>query len=63
MAATVTVLMIAHTAFVNSTTLGYGDAVPVERWTLLGSMAAALLFSWSTAVIFEVLRQAMRSRG
>jgi hypothetical protein len=51
--------------FVNCTTLGYGDVVPVERWRLLGPMAAmngALLFGWSTAVIFEVLRQAMRSR-
>ncbi|KLK93443.1 metal transporter [Microvirga vignae] len=52
-------------AFVNYTTLGYGDVVPVERWRLLGPMAAmngVLLFGWSTAVIFEVLRQAMRSR-
>jgi polyferredoxin len=52
-------------AFVNYTTLGYGDLVPVERWRLLGPMAAmngVLLFGWSTAVIFEVLRQAMRSR-
>jgi hypothetical protein len=52
-------------AFVNYTTLGYGDAVPVERWRLLGPMAAmngVLLFGWSTAVIFEVLRQAMHSR-
>ncbi|MGF9761237.1 potassium channel family protein [Microvirga sp. 0TCS3.31] len=51
-------------AFVNYTTLGYGDVVPVERWRLLGPMAAmngVLLFGWSTAVIFEVLRQAMRS--
>jgi len=53
-------------AFVNYTTLGYGDIVPVERWRLLGPMAAmngVLLFGWSTAVIFEVLRQAMRSRN
>jgi Ion channel len=51
-------------AFVNYTTLGYGDVVPVERWRLLGPMAAmngVLLFGWSTAVIFEVLRQALRS--
>ena len=50
-------------AFVNYTTLGYGDVVPVERWRLLGPMAAmngVLLFGWSTAVIFEVLRQAVR---
>ncbi len=52
-------------AFVNYTTLGYGDMVPIERWRLLGPMAAmngVLLFGWSTAVIFEVLRQAVRSR-
>jgi hypothetical protein len=49
-------------AFVNYTTLGYGDVVPVERWKLLGPMTAmngVLLFGWSTAVIFEVLRKAM----
>jgi hypothetical protein len=48
-------------AFVNYTTLGYGDVVPVERWRLLGPMTAmngVLLFGWSTAVIFEVLRRA-----
>lgn len=56
---------VVYFAFVNYTTLGYGDVVPVERWRLLGPMAAmngVLLFGWSTAVIFEVLRQAMRSR-
>ena len=56
---------VLYFAFVNDTTLGYGDIVPVERWRLLGPMAAmngVLLFGWSTAVIFEVLRQAMRSR-
>jgi hypothetical protein len=49
-------------AFVNYTTLGYGDIVPVERWRLLGPMTAmngVLLFGWSTAVIFEVLRKTM----
>lgn len=57
---------VLYFAFVNYTTLGYGDVVPVERWRLLGPMAAmngVLLFGWSTAVIFEVLRQAMHSRG
>jgi hypothetical protein len=52
-------------AFVNYTTLGYGDIVPVEHWLLLGPMTAmngVLLFGWSTAVIFEVLSLAMRSR-
>ena len=49
-------------AFVNYTTLGYGDVVPVRRWNLLGPMTAmngVLLFGWSTAVIFEVLRRAL----
>jgi hypothetical protein len=52
-------------AFVNYTTLGYGDVVPVARWRLLGPMTAMngiLLFGWSTAVIFEVLRNAMHIR-
>ncbi len=49
-------------AFVNYTTLGYGDVIPVERWRLLGpftAMNGILLFGWSTAVIFEVLRRAL----
>jgi Ion channel len=49
-------------AFVNYTTLGYGDIVPNEKWRLLGPMTAmngVLLFGWSTAVIFEVLRKTM----
>ncbi len=53
-------------AFVNYTTLGYGDVVPVERWRLLGPMTAmngVLLFGWSTAVIFEVLRRTMEKGG
>jgi Ion channel len=51
-----------YLAFVNYTTLGYGDIVPVERWRLLGPMTAmngVLLFGWSTAVLFEVLRKTM----
>jgi ion channel len=87
MAATVSVLMAAHSveiavwslvywivgagpagadllyfAFVNYTTLGYGDVVPVEAWRLLGPIAAMngiLLFGWSTAVIYDVLRRTM----
>ena len=50
-------------AFVNYTTLGYGDVIPVERWRLLGpttAMNGVLLFGWSTAVIFEVLRRTAR---
>jgi hypothetical protein len=49
-------------AFVNYTTLGYGDVIPVPAWQLLGPMTAmngVLLFGWSTAVIFEVLRKIM----
>jgi hypothetical protein len=49
-------------AFVNYTTLGYGDVTPIKRWNLLGPMTAmngVLLFGWSTAVIFSVLRSTM----
>jgi len=41
-------------------TLGYGDVVHVPEWRLLGPMAGmngVLLFGWSTAVMFEVLRK------
>ena len=50
-------------AFVNYTTLGYGDIIPVERWRLLGPITAmngVLMFGWLTAVIFEVLRRTAR---
>jgi len=50
-------------AFVNFTTLGYGDLLPVHRWRVLGPMTAAngmLLFGWSTAVLFAVLSRALR---
>jgi hypothetical protein len=53
---------LIYFAFVNYTTLGYGDVIPVERWHLLGPMTAmngVLLFGWSTAVIFEVLRNVL----
>jgi hypothetical protein len=49
-------------AFVNYTTLGYGDIIPVARWRLLGPLTAmngVLLFGWSTAVIFHVLRRSV----
>ena len=52
-------------AFVNYTTLGYGDVIPLQRWQLLGPMTAmngVLLFGWSTAVIFAVLRAVMTSQ-
>ena len=49
---------LIYFAFVNYTTLGYGDVLPVQEWRLLGPMAAMtgiLMFGWSTAVIFDVL--------
>ncbi len=57
---------LIYFAFVNYTTLGYGDVMPVERWHLLGPMTAmngVLLFGWSTAVIFEVLRRTLMTIG
>ena len=57
---------VVYFAFVNYTTLGYGDVTPVERWQLLGPMTAmngVLLFGWSTAVIFEVLRRTMERQA
>jgi len=52
---------LMYFAFVTYTTLG-GDVVPVEHWRLLGPLTAmngVLLFGWSTAVIFEVMRRTM----
>ena len=57
---------LKYFAFVNYTTLGYGDVTPVKRWNLLGPMTAmngVLLFGWSTAVIFEVLRMTLPAGG
>lgn len=54
---------LAYFAFVNYATLGYGDITPLPEWRLLGPVTAlngALLVGWSTAVMFEVLRNAMR---
>ena len=51
-------------AFVNYTTLGYGDILPVKQWRLLGPLAAMngmLLFGWSVAVIYDVLRAVTRT--
>jgi len=51
---------VVYFAFVSYATLGYGDIVPVAEWRLLGPMAAmngVLLYGWSTAVMFEVLRK------
>ena len=44
----------------NYATLGYGDVIPNKEWQLLGPITAmngVLMFGWSTAVIFEVLRR------
>jgi hypothetical protein len=49
-------------AFVNYTTLGYGDITPVQAWRLTGPMTAMngiMMFGWSTAVLFEVLRKTL----
>lgn len=49
-------------AFVNYTTLGYGDITPLQAWRLTGPMTAmngVLMFGWSTAVLFEVLRKTL----
>jgi hypothetical protein len=57
---------LIYFAFVNYTTLGYGDVTPVKEWLLLGPMTAmngVLLFGWSTAVIFDVLRRAMAAES
>lgn len=53
---------LLYFAFVNYTTLGYGDITPVEAWQLTGPMTAMngiLMFGWSTAVLFEVLRKTL----
>lgn len=45
-------------AFVNYTTLGYGNVLPRPQWELIGPMTAmngVLLFGWSTAVLFQIL--------
>ena len=55
---------LLYFAFVNYTTLGYGDVVPLPDWRLLGPLTAmngVLMFGWSTAVMFEVLRRTMAS--
>ena len=51
---------LAYFAFVNYTTLGYGDVTPLKEWRLIGPMTAMngiLMFGWSTALLFEVLRK------
>ncbi|WFU21234.1 potassium channel family protein [Bradyrhizobium sp. CB1717] len=53
---------LLYFAFVNYTTLGYGDITPVPEWRLIGPLTAMngiLLFGWSAAILFEVLRKTM----
>jgi hypothetical protein len=57
---------LLYFAFVNYTTLGYGDVTPVKEWRLVGPMAAMngiLMFVWSTAVLFEVLLKTIEHLG
>lgn len=57
---------LLYFAFVNYTTLGYGDVTPVKAWQLVGPMAAmngVLMFGWSTAVLFEVLLKTIERLG
>lgn len=53
---------VLYFAFVNYTTLGYGDVISVQQWRLIGpttAMCGVLMFGWSTAVIFDVLRRTL----
>jgi hypothetical protein len=53
---------LLYFAFVNYTTLGYGDVTPVPAWRLIGPLTAMngiLLFGWSAAILFEVLRKTL----
>jgi hypothetical protein len=53
---------LLYFAFVNYTTLGYGDITPLQAWRLTGPMTAMngiLMFGWSTALLFEVLRKTL----
>lgn len=48
-----------YSAFVNYTTLGYGDTLQNTRTRLLGPLTAAsgiLMFGWSTALLLYVLQ-------
>lgn len=57
---------LAYFAFVNYTTLGYGDVTPLPGWRLLGPMTAmngVLMFGWSTALIFEALLKTLEQRA
>ena len=50
---------LTYFSFVTYTTLG-GDVVLLEHWRFLAPLTAmngVLLFGWSTAVIFEIMRR------
>ena len=56
---------LLYFAFVNYTTLGYGDMIPVQMWRLIGPITAMngiLMFGWSTAVLFEVMLKSIEVR-
>lgn len=57
---------LLYFAFVNYTTLGYGDITPAREWQLIGPLTAmngVLLFGWSAAILFEVLRKTLEHLG
>jgi len=57
---------VLYFAFVNYTTLGYGDITPVREWRLIGPLTAmngVLLFGWSAAILFEVLLKTLEHLG
>ncbi|MGY8630873.1 potassium channel family protein [Bradyrhizobium sp. 14AA] len=57
---------LLYFGFVNYTTLGYGDITPVREWRLIGPLTAmngVLLFGWSAAILFEVLRKTLDHLG
>ncbi|QOG20329.1 MULTISPECIES: potassium channel family protein [Bradyrhizobium] len=57
---------LLYFAFVNYTTLGYGDITPVQEWRLIGPLTAmngVLLFGWSAAILFEVLLKTLEHLG
>jgi hypothetical protein len=57
---------LIYFSFVNYTTLGYGDVTPLAKWRLLGPMTAmngVLMFGWSTALMFEVLRKTIAQQA
>lgn len=57
---------LIYFAFVNYTTLGYGDIVPIKAWRLLGPLTAlngAMLIGWSTAVIYDLLQRSATSKN